>query len=298
MNILTTPGWDDYSLLDSGDGYRLEQFGKYRLMRPDPQIIWKRSLLESEWQKADAVFEKEGLRDAGWKKKTAIPAQWEMAYKNIRFHAKLSPFKHTGVFPEQHMQWDWMTEQLKVNSSTLKAENEQPKVLNLFAYTGLASLVAAANGAQVTHVDASRPTIGWARENQALSGLEDKPIRWILDDVTKFVAREVRRGNTYEGIILDPPVYGHGPTGEVWRFNDHVPPLLSLCRQLLSPNASFVIMNAYAISSSALMLENIFNDYFGDLPGKTEVGELVLTQKSGERPLSTGIFARWGKAGN
>lgn len=288
MQILTTPGWKDYELIDSGDGYRLERFGAYTLARPDPQIIWQKSLPQSQWDKADAVFEKDGAKDAGWNKKKTIPLQWEMAYKDIRFYSKLSPFKHTGVFPEQHLQWDFVSEKIKNASSQLK-------ILNLFAYTGLASLIAAQAGAQVTHVDASRPTIGWARENQELSGLADKPIRWILDDVAKFVEREVRRGSTYDGIILDPPVYGHGPTGQVWKFHEDVPRLLENCRKLLSPAPLFVVMNAYAISSSALMLQNVFDDYFADLGGKTEVGELVIEEQSAKRQLSTGIYARWSK---
>lgn len=288
MNILTTPGWSDYELLDSGDGYRLERFGAYTLVRPDPQIIWKRSLPASVWEGADAIFEKEGAHDIGWKKQKLIPAQWEMTYKDIRFYSRLSPFKHTGVFPEQHLQWDFIARKIKEAPA-------QPKILNLFAYTGLASLVAASAGAQVTHVDASKPTIGWARENQELSGLTEKPIRWILDDVSKFVEREVRRGSQYDGIILDPPIYGHGPTGKVWKFNEDVPLLLSNLRKLLSPSPLFVVMNAYAISSSALMLQNVFNDYFSDLDGKTEVGELVLEEQSKKRLLSTGIYARWSK---
>lgn len=279
--LLSTPGWEEYQLLDTGEGYRLEQFGPYRLVRPDPQIIWKRTLPEAEWQKANAVF----LNDR-WDLKTKMPHEWPMHYNGLTFMAKLSPFKHTGVFPEQKLQWDWMEERIRPGM----------KILNLFAYTGIATLVAAKAGASVTHVDASRPTIGWARENQELSGLAEKPIRWILDDVVKFVGREVKRGNTYDGIILDPPVYGHGPTGQVWKFNESVPELLSMCKQILSPDPSFVILNAYAISSSSLMLSNVFQDYFGSLGGTISVGELVLESgKKQERPLSTGIFARWSK---
>jgi 23S rRNA (cytosine1962-C5)-methyltransferase len=286
MQILTTKGFGDYALLDSGDGYRLEQVGSYRLARPDPQIIWKRTLPPVEWEKADAIFAHEGTHDVGWKKNSSMPSAWELSYSEIRFFAKLSPFKHIGIFPEQHLHWDFIKE--KINGV-----KEQPKILNLFAYTGIASLIAAQAGAQVTHVDASRPTIGWARENQKLSGLSQKPIRWILDDVMKFVAREVKRGNTYDGIILDPPVYGHGPTGQVWKFNEDVPLLLANCRKLLSPTPLFVIMNAYAISSSALMLQNIFGDYFADLKGTTIVGELVLEEQSAGRLLSTGLYGRW-----
>ncbi|HSX09032.1 MAG TPA: class I SAM-dependent methyltransferase [Candidatus Saccharimonadales bacterium] len=302
MRILSTPGWEDYELLDSGDGKRFERFGKYRLVRPDPQIIWKPRLSISEWQKADAEF------DAGkkeWVVRTHIPDKWLLKYKDISFYAKLSPFKHTGIFPEQTLQWEWISSVMVFSS--LKRQNQQRnnnsssnsdtnlRVLNLFGYTGIASLVSAVGGASVTHVDASRPTIGWARENQDASGLNSKPIRWILDDAVKFVQREVKRGVKYDGIIMDPPVYGHGPTGEKWDFNESFPTLLSLCRSILSENPSFILINAYAISSSALMLENVLADYVGDLKGTVEVGELALEEKSAKRLLSTGIFARWSK---
>jgi len=298
MNILSTPGWDEYELLDSGDGRRLERFGTYRLVRPDPQIIWHPRLDKSEWLKADAEFDAEKKK---WIVKKQLPEKWLMRYKNIAFYAKLSPFKHTGVFPEQILQWEWMEDRLKVQSfpkgdlSTESKIASEFKVLNLFGYTGIASLVCASAGAQVTHVDASRPTIGWARENQAASNLQNKPIRWILDDAVKFVQREIKRGVRYDGIIMDPPVYGHGPDGEKWDFNESFPKLLSLCRLALSKKPLFVLINAYAISSSALMLKNVLEDYVSDLGGKIEVGELALEEQSAKRLLSTGIFARWSR---
>lgn len=283
MIVLSTQGWEDYELLDSGNGLRLERFGKYRVVRPDPQIIWKPTLSQVEWDNTDAVFDKDKER---WINKNHVPAKWLLQYKNLSFYAELSPFKHTGVFPEQSLQWAWMKEKIE-------KENRQLNILNLFAYTGIASLVAAEAGAKVTHVDASRPTIGWARENQVASKLADKPIRWILDDASKFVQREIKRGVRYDGIIMDPPVYGHGPKGEKWNFSESFPRLLELCKQVLSEKPVFVIINAYAISSSALMLENILKDFSKDLGGKIEVGELALQEKDSDRLLSTGIFGRW-----
>lgn len=315
MKILSTQGWEEYSLLDSGEGFRLEQFGRYRLIRPDPQCIWESKLSRSEWEKADAVFGRDKNSKEGWNLKSKVPEKWEMRYKDLRFYAKLTPFKHTGVFPEQHLQWEWMIEKIKNQRSKIKNTNptlassfeeatadkkatagkEKLNILNLFAYTGIASLVASQYDCDVTHVDASYPTIAWARENQALSNLYDKPIRWIKDDAIKFCEREVRRGHKYDGIIMDPPVYGHGPGGEVWDFNKSFPQLLRVCRQLLSDNPIFIIINAYAVSASALMLENVLSDHVQGLGGEIEVGELCLEEKVKKRLLSTGIFARWNR---
>ena len=293
MQILATKGWDDYELLDTGDGHRLERFGKYILVRPDPQIIWKPRLSKDEWLKADAVFEKSakgGSASGGeeWINKNNVPKKWLLHYEDLAFFAELTPFKHTGIFPEQLLQWNWMKEKI-INSK------RELNILNLFAYTGIASLVAAAAGAKVTHVDASRPTIGWAKENQLASKLENKPIRWILDDAIKFTEREIKRGVRYDGIIMDPPVYGHGPAGEKWNFHYSFPRLLELCRQVLSDQPVFLLVNAYAISSSALMLENCLKDFAKDLGGEIEAGELALEEKTAKRLLSTGIFARWSK---
>ncbi|HWY79174.1 MAG TPA: class I SAM-dependent methyltransferase [Candidatus Sulfotelmatobacter sp.] len=288
MKILSTSGWDDYELLDTGNGMRLERFGPYKLIRPDPQIIWRPRLERQSWINVDAVFDAEKKK---WIIKKKMPEKWLLSYKNIAFYAKLSPFKHTGVFPEQILQWEWMKSKLRNNNEVQK----NLKVLNLFGYTGIASLLCAAEGSTVTHVDASRPTINWARENQSASQLMDKPIRWILDDALKFVQREVKRGIRYDGIIMDPPVYGHGPDGEKWDFNESFSKLLSLCCLVLSNKPLFILVNAYAISSSSLMLENVLSDYVSDLSGTLEVGELALKEKSAGRLLSTGIFARWAK---
>lgn len=289
MQILQTSGWADYELIDSGYGYRLERFGKYIVQRPDPQAIWNARLPEQAWKKADAVFERGNDGKERWFNLNRVPDRWKMRYNDLTFWAKLAPFKHTGVFPEQILQWDWMR-------SKLIAVERETNVLNLFAYTGIASLVAAATGSKVTHLDASKPTIGWARENQELSGLAKAPIRWILDDAVKFIQREIRRGVRYDGIIMDPPVYGHGPNGEKWNFLQHFPHLLELVRQVLTPQPLFIIVNAYAVSASALMLENVLADMTKDMGGKIETGELALQESSTNgRLLSTGIFARWSR---
>ncbi|MEK7551275.1 MAG: class I SAM-dependent methyltransferase [Patescibacteria group bacterium] len=281
MKLFSTKGWQDYELIDSGDGKRLERFGKYIISKPDPQAIWKPNLNIDVWQKADAIYLDEEKK---WNQNT-LPDKWELGYKDIKFFAKLTPFKHTGVFPEQILNWEYM-------ENAIKNANREVNVLNLFGYTGIASLVCAANGAKVTHVDGSKPSISWARENQALSNLVDKPIRWILDDVVEFTKREVRRGNKYDAIIMDPPVYGHGPNGEVWDFNKSFPALLENCRNLLTDNPVFVIINAYAISASSLMLSNMIEDYLGFPKEKIEYGELAIEESKRNRFLSTGIVAR------
>ena len=291
MTVLSTPGWEEYALIDSGDGKRLERFGAYRLVRPDPQCIWKPHQPVSEWEKADAVFT-EGDKQGHWEKKKRIPEKWEMKYKQLRFYAKLSPFKHTGVFPEQHIHWDWLEKKLEQAKSTTH-EGAPIKVLNLFGYTGIASLACAAAGAEVTHIDASFPTIGWARENQVLSGLTKEKMRWILDDCLKFVEREVRRGSRYDGIIMDPPVFGHGPKGERWEFSNSFPLLIENCKKILSDHPIFLLINAYAVSASAIMLENVLQDTTSEFAGKVESGELALQEKESSRLLSTGIFGRW-----
>lgn len=274
-----------YELVDSGEGRRLERFGKFLLDRPDPQIIWKRNLGDAEWQKADAYFKRTSEDKGEWKIKGNIPEKWILEHESVKFYAKLTPFKHTGVFPEQGSQWSYIFSQF----SGLKS---QVSLLNLFGYTGIASLFAAKAGAKVTHVDASRPAITWANENRALNN-EDWPVRWIIDDAIKFTAKEIKRGVKYDAIIMDPPVYGHGPGGETWNFNKDFPKLLANCRNILSDSPLFVLVNAYAISSSSMTLANTLNDYFGKLGGKLENGELMLKESSGGRLLSTGIWARW-----
>ncbi len=290
FKIAVPSGWQDYELLDSGDGEKLERYGAYTIRRPDPQILWKRTLPESEWRSADASF----LRTIGdkgdWRTTSKLPESWEVHWQNITLHARLSPFKHTGIFPEQSAHWQWIRDILAADHT--QRPDYQPNILNLFAYTGGASVVCAAAGAKITHVDASRSSIGWAKQNQLASGLDERSIRWILDDVMKFVRREATRGVQYDGIIMDPPVYGHGPAGERWEFKESLPQLLEVCQNILSPQPLFFVINAYAVSTSAVTLGNLVDDLLGKLGGKTEMGELALTQKSG-RMISTGIFARW-----
>jgi 23S rRNA (cytosine1962-C5)-methyltransferase len=271
----------DYDLIDSGEGRRLERFGKYILDRPDPEVLWQKTLPEIEWQKADAVFKDK------WVNKNNVPERWQLSYNKIKFWAKLAPFKHTGVFAEQDWQWDY------INNQISKSANRQINVLNLFAYTGIATLFAAKAGAKVTHLDASKPAITWANENRILNGMQDAPIRWIIDDAVIFTGREIKRGVKYDAIIMDPPVYGHGPRGEIWDFSKCFPKLLENCRQILSAKPLFILVNAYAVSSSPITLANTLQGYFGGLGGKIEHGELTLREKSAGRLLSTGIWARW-----
>lgn len=288
---------EGHELIDSGDGMRLERFGDYVLTRPDPAVLWGKSLPDSEWQKADAVFEKKGgENDRGeWGFPENLPQKWMMHFspenypdQKISFFAELSPFKHTGVFPEQAANWNFMAERI------LEAKKDNPerklKVLNLFGYTGIASVLAAKLGCEVTHVDASKPSITWAKENMLASGLPDDAIRWILDDCLKFVKREVKRGVKYDAIIMDPPVFGRGTKGEVWKFNENLPELLAEVKQIISDDFKFLIINAYAVSVSSLLLKNLLEEF--KLSGKkVEYGELVLQERS-SRLLSTGIFGR------
>lgn len=284
MQILSNPGWKDYELLDSGDGMRYERFGPYKTIRPDPQAIWLPSLPKIDWQDADVRFQRITQDKGKWLFRRHLPDKWLMQWNSLSFWTRLTSFKHTGVFPEQSLQWEYIEQSIKKATRPIS-------VLNLFGYTGIASIAAASAGAKVTHVDASKPSITWARDNQIASKLQNKPIRWILDDAGKFVEREIKRGNYYDAIIMDPPVYGHGPTGQIWKFSEDFPKLLANCVKILSNKPLFVIVNAYAISSSALMLENLMKDY---LPkGQIEAGELALQEKTSKRLLSTGIFARW-----
>jgi len=303
MLLETFKNFDDFELLDTGNGFRLERWGNVILKRPDPQIIWPKSLPDSEWDKAWAVFENRGNnaepnaeKRGNWKINKPLPHPWTVTFDDVRFLLKLSPFKHTGLFAEQAAQWEWMLE--KIQNDGLRMKNEKPihhssfKILNLFAYTGGATMVLAKAGCQVTHVDASKPAITWANENYKLNNLPADSVRWILDDVIKFVKRELKRGAKYDGIIMDPPAFGHSPTGKTWKFNDDLPGLLADCVRLLSDNARFLIINGYATNSSALSLNNLLEDAIKSNPDKIEFGELCLKQKS-DRLISTGIFARW-----
>ena len=278
----------NYQLIDSGAGRRLERFGKYILNRPDPEVMWSKNLTESEWQKADAEFVNDKwiskARPSGLTKPN-FPEKWQFEINDLLINLKLTPFKHVGIFPEQEFEWNLISK-LTTNSSN---------ILNLFGYTGVASLHALSVGAKVTHVDASRPAITWFKENQKLSGLEDKPARIIIDDALKFTAREIKRGVKYNAVIMDPPVYGHGPNGEKWSFSKNFPELLDNVSKILVKEPLFVIVNAYAISSSSTSIANIMQDKLKLFNGKINHGELTLKETSGDRTLSTGIYSIWQK---
>jgi 23S rRNA (cytosine1962-C5)-methyltransferase len=287
ISLQSSTGWNDYELLDSGNGMKLERYARYILKRPEPEAIWQPAMPEKAWNAAHAVFQSSSEELGGhWEKLKAVDERWVMNYKDLKFFTQLSASRHLGVFPEQAAQWDWMTQKIQ-------AANRRLQVLNLFGYTGLASLVAASAGAQVTHIDASKKVITWARENQELSGLSEKPIRWIVDDALKFIQREARRGTRYDGLILDPPKFGRGPKGEVWEFYKLLPELLQACKQVLSPNPRFVVLTAYAVKASAITLYYAMEEIMKSWPGQTEAGELVLDEKSAGRKLSLAIFARW-----
>jgi len=286
--ILTTEPCADYELLDSGDGEKLERYGQVIFRRPDPQALWPKSQAADVWNGADAVFVREATR-AEWQIKQSVPERWSMELSGIKFWIRPTAFKHTGLFPEQVGNWDWTREVIKKR----KKSNKTVRVLNLFGYTGGATLAAAAAGAEVVHVDGSKVAIGWARDNAELSGVGDKPIRWILDDAFAFVKREIRRGKKYEGIIMDPPAFGHGPNGEAWKIEDDFVALLEACMQLLSEDPLFVLINGYAAGYSAIAYENNLLPIASQFGGVIEKGELTIRESKSGRLLPCGIFARW-----
>lgn len=290
--ILTCPAWDDYALLDSGDGRKLERYGKVIVNRPEPQALWKPATGPDAWSRADAVFQNASDRDeddnGSWQTARGknIPQSWPVAIDGITMQCRLMSFRHMGLFPEQCPHWRWMVE-------TITAAKRPLKILNLFGYTGAASLLAAKAGAHVTHLDASKKAIQWAKDNAAASNLTDAPIRWICDDAKAFVARELRRGNTYDGILLDPPKFGRGPEGEVWRFEADITDFLVNCAALLSQEARFMIATAYALRFSSCALGHVLHDAVARRRGAIDHGELWLADQSGHRPLPTSLFARW-----
>jgi len=299
FTLLESPRWRDYELLDSGDGLKLERFGAYTFARPEAQAMWTPSLSKKEWDAAHAVFQPTAEESGGhWIEKKKIPEKWKMEYdlapspsptgrgESIRFWVMTTPGRHLGVFPEVASHWDWMADCISRNA-------RPANVLNLFGYTGLASLAAASAGAKVTHVDASKKSVGWARENQTLSGLDAKPIRWIVDDALKFVQREARRGIKYDGIILDPPKFGRGPKGEVWEVYKSLPNLLSACKEALSDHPLFLALTMYAVKASALHAGQALEEMMRDCGGSVEQGELVTREKSAGRLISQAVFARW-----
>ena len=288
LQTLVTKGWDDYSLIDSGFGRKLERIGGYLINRPEPQAMWTPHLKEAEWQKADAVFmgdDEEGQENhknhGRWQNNGIKNESWETEFEKIKFIGRLTNFRHVGYFPEQCAHWEWLAAQTK--------KIKQPKILNLFAYSGVHSLVAAKNGAEVTHVDASKKAITWAKENQELND-PDWRIRWIVDDAKKFVRREIKRENFYDGIVLDPPKFGRGPDGETWDLFEDLPEVLEDCAALLKPQKnSFLLLTSYAIRASSMAFGQLTAEY---LNGEIETGELFVEEQETGRLLPTSMFTR------
>ncbi len=289
FTLLESTHWRDYELLDSGNGQKLERFGSYIFSRPEAQAMWSPALSESEWKKAHAIFVPSGEESGGhWDFKKKVDEKWEMQYNQLRFWAMTTPGRHLGVFPEVAAHWDFM-------SDLVQKAVRPPHVLTRFGYTGLASLAAASAGAQVTHVDASKKSVSWARDNQALSGLSEKRIRWIVEDALKYVQREVKRGVKYDGIILDPPKFGRGPKGEVWEVYKSLPDLLETCRACLSEDPLFLIVTVYAVRASAIHVAQALAEMMKSYKGRIDCGELVTREKSANRLLSQAVYARWSK---
>ncbi|SDG22748.1 23S rRNA (cytosine1962-C5)-methyltransferase [Limimonas halophila] len=288
--LLVADGWRDYELLDSGGGRKLERYGVVTVIRPEPQAIWRPALDDSAWRAADAWFEGGEDSTVRWQyARPDVPATWPMTYAGVAFDAGFTAFRHLGVFPEQAVHWDWL-------AARIAGAGRPVSVLNLFAYTGVASLVAARAGAHVTHLDASKKAITWANANQHRAGLEDAPIRWICDDARKFLKREVRRGRQYDVILLDPPKYGRGTKGEVWRLYDDLGELLGLCRDALTPDALGLVATVYAIRLSSVSLHTALAAALDGLPGAITSGEMGARDGAG-RVLSSAVYARWDSAG-
>jgi 23S rRNA (cytosine1962-C5)-methyltransferase len=287
--ILEGKGWADYGLVDSGHGRKLERYGPYRFIRPEPQAMW--TPRRAEWD-AHGEFVPGSDEDGGgrWQYSRPVPQEgWPLQWRDVRFTAQCTPFRHLGFFPDMAPVWDWMREQLAGKSAA--------ETLNLFGYTGVGSL-ALSNCGPVTHVDASKKSVAQARENAALAGMEDRPIRWLIDDAAKFAAREVRRGRRYDGIILDPPKFGRGPKGETWRIEEGLPGLVGDCRQLLDADSRFLFLTVYAVRMSSLALGGLLAELFADLPGRIEHGDLCVREDGEDgRLLPTAIFARWTRGG-
>ena len=287
--LLIADDWDDYALLDSGHLEKLERFGRQTVIRPDPQAFWEPARPVESWR-ADAVFSsKNNDEDGSGNWETLSPTAqdtWPMRWNGLTFNARRTAFRHMGVFQEHSVHWRFAQDRVRAAGRPVKA-------LNLFGYTGMMSLACAAAGAEVVHLDASPKSNAYGKENQALSGLADKPIRWIADDAMKFTAREIRRGNRYDAIILDPPKFGRGPKNETWRFEENLPELLDTVRDLLSDRPRFVILTAYAVRLSYLALAQALADRLAPLGGTMEMGEMALPQKESDRLLPTAIYARW-----
>ncbi len=291
--ILKTTKSTDYELLDSGNGLKLERYGKIVFSRPDPEALWNHNLPTSTWDDADAIFIRRGTKSE-WNLKSSVPKQWDIAFGGYRFIIKPTSFKHTGLFPEQLANWDWMKDVIKRSYlEGARGPTSTVSVLNLFGYTGGATLACADAGAEVTHVDGSKTAVAWARENAELSGLTDKPIRWIIDDCIMYLKREVKRGRKYDAILMDPPAFGHGPKDELWKIEEHFMELIDLCKQVLSDDPLFVLINGYTAGYSPTGYENVLKDMMRESKGTIETGELTIAESNSDRLLPCGIFARW-----
>ncbi|MCI9100175.1 MAG: SAM-dependent methyltransferase [Lachnospiraceae bacterium] len=281
----TADSWKDYQLLDTSSGERLERWGDYILIRPDPQVIWNTPRTRKEWEQKNGHYHRSRQGGGQWEF-FHLPKQWSIQYKDLTFHLKPFHFKHTGLFPEQAVNWDWFSEKIRHAGRKIK-------VLNLFAYTGGATLSAAAAGASVTHVDASKGMVTWAKENAAASGLKDAPIRWLVDDCIKFVEREIRRGNQYDAIIMDPPSYGRGPKGEIWKLEDSVFSFITLCTRLLGPRPLFFLINSYTTGLAPAVLTYMLSTALKDRDGHVTSQEIGLPVSSSGLILPCGASGRW-----
>jgi 23S rRNA (cytosine1962-C5)-methyltransferase len=287
LQTLVAEPWADYGLVDSGDGRKLERYGPYRFVRPEPQALWAPAA--PGWD-ADGEFIPGSDEEGGgrWQFARAVPqGGWDLAWEEVRFRAQATPFRHLAFFPDMAPQWAWMRELLGAGS----------EALNLFGYTGVGTLAMAAKGARLTHVDASKKSVEAAKANAALSGMTDLPVRWLVDDAAKFAAREVRRGRRYDGIILDPPKFGRGPAGEIWRVEEGLPGLIADCRRLLDADARFLVLTVYAVRMSALAIGELLRQALGDLGGTVECGEMAVREEARGLLLPTAIFARWSNPG-
>lgn len=283
MNLASD--WNDYQILDMANGEKLEKWNNITLVRPDPQIIWKQKTYPEKWKKADAKYSRSNTGGGAWNYNKKLPSAWQVKYKDLVFNIKPMGFKHTGLFPEQAVNWDWMINKIKTT-------NKEIRVLNLFAYTGGATVACLSAGASVCHVDSSKGMVSWAKENVTSSGLQDRKVRYIVDDVVKFVNREIRRGNKYDAIIMDPPSYGRGTNGEVWKFEDNIYDLVELCSKVLTDKPLFFLINSYTTGISSMVLENILKLNI-HAKGKFSNGEIGIPMQNSNLVLPCGIYGRW-----
>ena len=284
--MIVANNWKDYEILDMADGEKLERWGNVVLVRPDPQIIWKEKTFPNKWKNINARYNRSKTGGGNWEYTSNLPKAWQIKHKKLVFNIKPMGFKHTGLFPEQAVNWEWMIDRIK-------NEKREIKVLNLFAYTGGATVACLSAGASVCHVDSSKGMTSWAKENVTSSGLEKANVRYIVDDVLKFVNREIRRGNKYDAIIMDPPSYGRGANGEVWKFEENIDELIKLCSKILSDNPLFFLVNSYTTGISSTVIENILKMNLKLKNGKYSCGEIGLPMSNSDLVLPCGIFAKW-----